>query len=179
MWLFHPHSTVKIQPCYPVFPLAESITNVFCRLFLWNCKEKSINHFLWYSLPFPAGTDSRRTASPPAEIFAGGAGEGAFYKRLHHGMWLFHPHSAVKIQPFYPVFPLAESIADVFCRLFLWSCKEKSINHFYDTAFLFPPERTPAVQPPHQSKFLRMKPERVLFIKGSIMACGCSIPTVL
>ena len=84
-------------------------------------------------------------------------------------MWLFHPHSAVKIQPFYPVFPLAESIADVFCRLFLWSCKEKSINHFYDTAFLFPPERTPVAQPPHQSKFLRVGVRgRALFIKSAL-----------
>ena len=82
------------------------------------------------SFPFPAGTDSRRAASPPVEIFAGGAGEDAFYKRLHHGMWLFHLHSALKIQTFYLVFPLAESIADVFCRLFLWSCKEKNIYHF-------------------------------------------------
>ena len=82
MWLFHPHSAVKMQPFYPIFPVAESTANVFCWLFLWSCKEKSINHFLWYSLPFPAGTDSRRTASPPAEIFAGGGpGEGAFYKK--------------------------------------------------------------------------------------------------
>ena len=119
MWLFHPHSAVKIQPFYPVFPVAESTADVFCRLFLWSCKEKSINHFLWYSLPFPTGTDSRRTASPPVKIFAGGAGEDAFYKRLHHDIWLLHPHSTVKMQPFYPVFPLAESTANVFCRLFL------------------------------------------------------------
>ena len=32
------------------FPLAESITKEFCWLFLWNFKEKSINHFLWHSL---------------------------------------------------------------------------------------------------------------------------------
>ena len=111
----------------------------------------------------------RRAASPPVEIFAGGAGEDAFYKRLHHGMWLFHPHSAVKIQPFYPVFPVAESTANVLCRLFLWSCKEKSINHFCDTAFLFPTERTPAAQPPHQSKFLRVGVRgRALFIKSAL-----------
>ena len=50
MWLFHLHSMVKIQPFSPVFPLAESTAKVFCRLFLWNFEEKSINHFLWYSL---------------------------------------------------------------------------------------------------------------------------------
>ena len=32
------------------FPLAESITEEFCWLFLCNFKEKSINHFLWHSL---------------------------------------------------------------------------------------------------------------------------------
>ena len=41
--------------------------------------------------------------------------------------WLFHLHSTVKIRPFYP---LAESTAKAFCWLFLWSFKEKSINHF-------------------------------------------------
>ena len=46
MQLFHLHSMVKIQPFSPVFPLAESTAKVFCRLFLWNFKEKSINHFL-------------------------------------------------------------------------------------------------------------------------------------
>ena len=30
----------------------------------------------------------------------------------------------------------------------------------------------------HQSKFLRVGPGRMLFIKGSIMTYGCSIPTV-
>ncbi|WP_337431198.1 hypothetical protein [Bilophila sp.] len=65
-------------------------------------------------------------------------------------MWLFHLHSAVKIQPFSPVFPLAGATDKVFYtmaaedwssmaagatdkafyRLSLWSFKEKSINHF-------------------------------------------------
>ena len=47
---------------------------------------------------------------------------------LYHGkidwlcssMWLFHLHSAVKIQPFSPVFPLAGSTAKVFYRLALF-----------------------------------------------------------
>ena len=33
----------------PVFFLAEYRAKVFCRLFLWNFKEKNINHFLWHS----------------------------------------------------------------------------------------------------------------------------------
>ena len=177
MWLFHPHSAVKIQPCYPVFPLAESTANVFCRLFLWGCKEKTSTIFR-IQPSFSRRNGLPPHSLPPVKIFAGGAGENAFYKRLHHGMWLFHLHSAVKMQPFYPVFPVAESTANVFCWLFLWGYKEKSINHFYDTAFLFPTERTPAAQPPHQSKFLRVGPGRMLFIKGSIMTYGCSIPTV-
>ena len=46
MWLFHLHSVVKIQPFYPFFPLAGTTAKVFCRLPLWNFKEKSINHLL-------------------------------------------------------------------------------------------------------------------------------------
>ena len=45
-WLFHLYSAVKIQLFSPVFSLAESKAKAFCRLFLWNFKEKSINHFL-------------------------------------------------------------------------------------------------------------------------------------
>ena len=50
MWLLHLHNTMKMQPFSPTFPLAESIAKAFCRLLLWNFKEKSINHFLGYSL---------------------------------------------------------------------------------------------------------------------------------
>ncbi len=46
MWLFHILSTVKIRPFSSIFPLAESTIKAFCRLFLWNLKEKSICHFL-------------------------------------------------------------------------------------------------------------------------------------
>jgi len=49
--------------------------------------------------------------------------------------WLFHLYSTVKIQPFSPVFPLAESKAKAFCRLILWNFKEKASTIFYDTAF--------------------------------------------
>ena len=54
-----------------------------------------------------------------------------------HGMWLVHLHSTVNIQPFSPVFPLAGSTAKAFCRLSLWSFKEKASTIFYYTAFLF------------------------------------------
>ena len=50
--LFHLHSVVKIQPFSPVFLLAEYRAKAFCRLSLWNFKEKSINHFLEHSLFF-------------------------------------------------------------------------------------------------------------------------------
>ena len=50
VWWFHLHSTVKIQPFSPVFPLADFMAEAFCWLFPWNFKEKGINHFLWYSL---------------------------------------------------------------------------------------------------------------------------------
>ena len=53
-----------------------------------------------------------------------------YFRRLCYGIWLFYLHSALKIQPFSPVFPLAGSTAEAFFRLSLWSFKEKSINHF-------------------------------------------------
>ena len=49
---------------------------------------------------------------------------------LCHSMRLFHRHRVMKIQPCSPVLSLAESTAKAFCRLFLWSFKGKSINHF-------------------------------------------------
>ena len=45
-------------------------------------------------------------------------------------MWLFHLHSAVKKTAFFPVFPLAGSTAKAFCRLSLWSFKEKKHQPF-------------------------------------------------
>ena len=47
-----------------------------------------------------------------------------------HSMCSLHPHSTVDIQPFSPVFPLADFMAEAFCWLFPWNFKEKSINHF-------------------------------------------------
>ena len=47
-----------------------------------------------------------------------------------HSMCLLHPHSTMDIQPFSPVFPLADFMAEVFCWLFHWNFKEKGINHF-------------------------------------------------
>ena len=44
--------------------------------------------------------------------------------------WLFHLHSMVKIQPFSPVFPLADFMAETFYWLFPWNFKEKGISHF-------------------------------------------------
>ena len=46
----------------------------------------------------------------------------------------FISHSAVKIQPFSPIFPSAESTVKAFCGLFLWNFKEKTSTVFYDTA---------------------------------------------
>ena len=52
-------------------------------------------------------------------------------------MWLFHLHSAVKRHPFSQDFPLTESIAKAFFRLFLWHFKEKSINPFLGRVVIF------------------------------------------
>ena len=62
MWLFHLHSAVENTTFFPVFPLAESRAKVFCRLFLWNFKEKGINHFLGHSLLKKGGFPQKEAA---------------------------------------------------------------------------------------------------------------------
>ena len=54
----------------------------------------------------------------------------AIMQRLCYSMWLFHLHSALKIQPFSPVFPLVGSAAKASFRLSIWNFKEKNINYF-------------------------------------------------
>ena len=49
-------------------------------------------------------------------------------------MWLFHLHSAVKIEIFYPAFPLSKSAVKAFCWLSLWNFEEKTPTIFYGTA---------------------------------------------
>ncbi len=54
-------------------------------------------------------------------------------------MWLFHLCRAVKIRPFSPAFPLAESVAKAFGCLFFWNFwnfKEKASAVSYGTANL-------------------------------------------
>ena len=50
---------------------------------------------------------------------AGMAACASEWKWSCHSMWLFHPHSAVKIRPFPSAFPLVESIVKAFCWLLL------------------------------------------------------------
>ena len=69
VWLFHLHSTVKRQPFSPVFPLAESIAEAFFWLFLWNFKEKSINHFLGHNLPVYQDAGTPACLRDPHEMF--------------------------------------------------------------------------------------------------------------
>ena len=45
--------------------------------------------------------------------------------RLCYSLWLFYLHSAVKIQPFSPVFPLAGATAKAFFKLSPWNFKKK------------------------------------------------------
>ena len=56
------------------------------------------------------------------------------YEKALSYMRLFHLHSTVKIQPFSPAFPSAESAAKAFGRLFLWDFKEKASTIFYNTS---------------------------------------------
>ncbi len=118
----HFRSAVKIQTFSQVFPLAGSIAKAFFRLFLWNFKEKNINHFLWHSHFYFRHSPKRRLWEMPD----------VSKPKLLALSWheVVHFRSAVDIRPFSPVFPLAGSIAKVFFRLFLWNFKEKNINHF-------------------------------------------------
>mgnify|MGYP000155175369 CR=1 FL=1 len=54
----------------------------------------------------------------------------SFFQRLYYSMWLFHLHSAVEHTASFPVFPLARTTAKAFCRLSLWSFKEKKHQPF-------------------------------------------------
>ena len=58
---------------------------------------------------------------------------GDVFKRPCYGLWLFHLHSAVKMQPFSPVFLLAEYRAKAFCRLSLWNIQGKKHQPFSRT----------------------------------------------
>ncbi|MBS6141439.1 MAG: hypothetical protein KH745_02395, partial [Bilophila sp.] len=51
MRLFHLHSTVKIRPFSPVFPLAESDSQGIFPVIPLKLQRKSLSQFLWYSLP--------------------------------------------------------------------------------------------------------------------------------
>ena len=74
--------------------------------------------------------------------------------RLCYSLWLFHLHSALKIQPFSPIFPLAGATAKAFFCLSLWNFKKKTSTIFYNTAFRkhqkneCPAQLAPSLLPP-------------------------------
>ena len=116
LWLFHPHSTMKIQPFFPSFPLAGSTAKAFCRLFLWNSKEKSVSHFLWHSHWKKAdewGAAYREAVKKRMR----------FWARPRHGMWLFYLYNMLKIQVFIQI-SLRDSMIEAFFGGFLWSFKK-------------------------------------------------------
>ena len=103
-----PECVVVLSPQYAEatdvfssFSLMDSAFSLLLVIYL-EFQGKSINHFLWHTL----------------------------FVRLYQSIWLFHPHSTVKIQPFSPVFPLEEFKVKACCRLLLWIFKEKNISHF-------------------------------------------------
>ena len=79
----------------------------FYWLFIWNFKEKSINHFLWHTL----------------------------FVRLYQSIWLFHPHSTVKIQPFSPVSPWRNPRLRHVVDYSFGSSRKKASAIFCDAAF--------------------------------------------
>ena len=73
-----------------------------------------------------------------AETLAPSGGPGVFF-RFCYSMWLFHLHSAVKIQPFSPVFPLAGTADKAFVGYPFGTLKRNVSTIFYDTAKSFSP----------------------------------------
>ena len=45
-------------------------------------------------------------------------------------MWSFHLHSMVKIRLFFPLFLLADAVAETFSLATSWIFKKESISHF-------------------------------------------------
>ena len=84
-----------------------------------------------FPLPPQDSVSTNSTTSARKEVYAKQRRLASFFLRtgeifwLCHSLWLFCLHNIVKIQPFYPVFPLAGSTSKAFCRLFLWNFKEK------------------------------------------------------
>ena len=152
MWLLHLHNTVKMQPFSPTFPLAESIAKAFCRLFLWNFKEKSISHFPGYSLfLWPCHSmwlfylhsmGNYRLFlwlfcrwAPCLGYFTGysfGISRNQAqpfpvaqpFKSLCQSRWLFCFSNILKIYAFSPIFPLVGSMIGGFYWFFLWNFKK-------------------------------------------------------
>ena len=125
----------KIEPFYPIFPFAESMTKVFCWLFLWGFNKK---HQLFYDTILVCNLCSLKSKYIKSAFLC--KWNSTFYMPclfswLCYSMWLFHLHSAVKIQPFSLVFPLAGSTAKAFFWLSLWNFKKKTSTIFYNTAF--------------------------------------------
>ena len=93
--------------------------------------------------------------------------ESCINHKLKHSLiiyvWLFHLHNMMKMQPFYPVSPLSESMAEAF-YWFLWSFKEKH-RPFFMAQPKIRHEPFPIVQP-------RIKAE------GPVRGRGCFISTV-
>ena len=94
--------------------------------------------------------------------------ESCINHKLKHSLiiyvWLFHLHNMMKMQPFYPVSPLSESMAEAF-YWFLWSFKEKASTIFYGTAKNKARTVSYRIQP-------RIKAE------GPVRGRGCFISTV-
>ena len=142
MWLFHLHRAVENTAFFPVFPLAGSAAKASFRLSLWNFKEKTSTIFYNTAILLVTPLEFRESAShflmarPSKTSGKRMIPLRAITQRLRYSRWLFHLHGALKIQPFYSVFPLAGSTAKTFFRLSLWNFKEKTSIFFYNTAIL-------------------------------------------
>ena len=136
MWLFHLHRAVENTAFFPVFPLAGSAAKASFRLSLWNFKEKTSTIFYNTAILLVTPLEFRESAShflmarPSKTSGKRMIPLRAITQRLRYSRWLFHLHGALKIQPFYSVFPLAGSTAKTFFRLPLWNFKESDTNHF-------------------------------------------------
>ena len=83
------------------------------------------------AVPFACASPQRVSTHPAFRAFTGE--KSGSLRAIRRGLsysWLFHLHSMVKIQPFSPVFPLADFMAETFYWLFPWNFKEKGLSHF-------------------------------------------------
>ena len=99
-----------------------------------HCKKR-YNHILRQKhCPCPLSFSSEIFTFARKTVFQLSEIRNKYFRRLCYGIWLFYLHSTLKIQTFYPVFLLMNSMIRAYYELFLWDFKKESLSRFYGTA---------------------------------------------